>query len=233
MQELSRQGHRQRVKESYLKNSVDSMPDHNLLELILFYAIPQKDVKPLAYELINHFGSLENVFKADIEELVRVKGVKEHTAILISLFREVNQRINQNTAREKLNSFEKIEEYASYALRDYTKEVFMVVTLANDKSIINTRILEGDSVNETSVTKKQIAEILIRDNASAMVIAHNHPGGNTTPSSADINMTQELSRFLRQLGSKLFDHIIVGKNGETQSIKGDLKYALYFDDTAY
>ena len=229
MEELSRKGHRQRVKDSYLKDGFDSMPDHNVLELILFYAIPQKDVKPLAYELINHFGSFNNVMNADVDELVKVDGVKEHTAVLISLFRDVNRRVNQNRANEESHSFESIEKYASQMLKAYKEEVIMTVTFDNNKKIINTRVNNKGTVNKAGITKKEIAEIIIRDDASCLMIAHTHPGGDPTPSGADINMTQDLSSFVRQCGAKLVDHIVVGENGKTVSIKTNPKYALYFD----
>ncbi|MBQ8077359.1 MAG: RadC family protein [Eubacterium sp.] len=229
MEELSRKGHRQRLKDAYLKSGLDSMPDHNVLELILFYAIPQKDVKPLAYELINHFGSLENVINADIKELMLVNGVKEHTAILISLFKGVNLRVNQNCAKEKYRSFESIAKYSSMMLRSYTNEVIMIVTFDNNNSIINTHIRDGGTVNRAQISKKDIAEIALRDNASSLAIAHNHPGGNTNPSVADINMTQELSVFLRQLNVRLIDHVIVGEGGKTESIKSNSKYIKFFD----
>lgn len=229
MAELNRNGHRQRVKEVYLKNSADSFPDHNLLELVLFYAIPQKDVKPIAYELINHFGSFENVFNADINELVKVNGIKEHAAILISLFREVNKRIDSNVADNKLNSFVKMEEYVSRKLRSYKNEVMLVVTLDNANSVINAYIIESGTVNMASISKRKLSEFVIRDNASAVVFGHNHPNGAPTPSAADIDMTAELTRFLRSIGIKLHDHIIVGKGGESESLKSNLKYSLYFD----
>ncbi|MBE6720635.1 MAG: hypothetical protein E7571_08315 [Ruminococcaceae bacterium] len=230
MEELSRKGHRQRVKDSYLKKSFESMPDHNVLELILFYAIPQKDVKPLAYDLINRFGSLENVINADIDELMKVNGIKEHTAILISLFKNVNIRINQTSAKEKYSSFEDIEKYACQMLRSYKNEVIMITSFDNSNRIINTNIFDSvSSVNSSSLSKKAVAKAAIRDNAAKILVAHNHPNAAPVPSMSDISMTQDLSLFLRQLGVRLIDHIIVGEGGATQSLKGDLKYAKYFD----
>ncbi len=229
MEELSRKGHRQRVRNTYLNNGFDSMPDHNVLELILFYAIPQKDVKPLAYDLINHFGSFNNVINADIDELMKVKGVKENTAVLISLFNKVNLRVSQNRANMESYSFESLAEYASQMLKDYKHEVIMIVSFDNNRKIINSHIRDKGSVNRAGITKKEIAEIILRDDASSIAIAHNHPDGDPTPSGADISMTQELGTFLRQFNVSLVDHIIVGENAETLSLKTTPKYALYFD----
>ena len=207
------------------------MPDHNLLELVLFYAIPQKDVKPLSYDLINHFGSFEKVFSADVEELMMVDGVKEHTAILLSLFKQVNLRINQNRAKEtiKYNDFDKICKFASDMLKSYKHEVIMIITVDNNSRIINHHIVPGATPNNASITKKLIAQFVIRDDASSVIIAHNHPEGPPTPSGMDISFTQSVSGFLREIGLSLTDHVIVGEGGTTQSLKGDLKYAKYFD----
>ncbi len=229
MENLSRKGHRQRVKESYLKNSFDAMPDHNILELILFYAIPQKDVKPIAYSLINHFGSLENVLNADVSELIQVDGIQEHSAILLTLFRDVHRRLNQQKADVQYRTFEQLMDFASMKLKDYQTEAILIVTFDNAKSIINTHILTGGEVNSAVLNKKDVAQFVIRDNASSVVVAHNHPSGSAVPSAADIDATISLSQFLRQINIALLDHIVVGGDGTVQSIKGDLRYAKYFD----
>ena len=214
-----------------MKNELDGMADHNVLELVLFYSIPQKDVKPLAYDLINHFGSLENVFNADVQDLMKVDGIKEHSAILISLFRNVNIRINQSSAENmlKFNTFEKLGEYASLMLKGFKNERIMVVTLDNDMKIINRHFASEGKANASFIDKKELAEIVIRDNAPNVLIAHNHPNGKPTPSKADIDMTKEVVLFLKQFKVALVDHIIVGANGETQSLKGDLRFSPYFD----
>ncbi|MBE6816120.1 MAG: DNA repair protein RadC [Ruminococcaceae bacterium] len=230
MENLSRKGHRQRVKESYLKNSFDAMPDHNILELILFYAIPQKDVKPIAYNLINHFGSLENVLNADVSELIQVDGIQEHSAILLTLFRDVHRRLNQQKADVQYRTFEQLMDFASMKLKDYQTETVLIVTFDNAKSIINTHILTGGEVNSAVLNKKDVAQFVIRDNASSVVVAHNHPSGSAVPSAADIDATISLSQFLRQINIALLDHIVVGGDGTVQSIKGDLRYAKYFDN---
>ena len=230
MENLSRKGHRQRVKESYLKNSFDAMPDHNILELILFYAIPQKDVKPIAYNLINHFGSLENVLNADVSELIQVDGIQEHSAILLTLFRNVHRRLNQQKADVQYRTFEQLMDFASMKLKDYQTETVLIVTFDNAKSIINTHILTGGEVNSAVLNKKDVAQFVIRDNASSVVVAHNHPNGSAVPSAADIDATISLSQFLRQINIALLDHIVVGGDGTVQSIKGDLRYAKYFDN---
>ena len=232
MDKLGRQGHRQRVKSLYLKSGLDAMPDHNVLELVLFYAIPQRDVKQIAYELINRFGSLENVFGADISELEKVDGVSTHTAILIKLFNDVGVRLDQNKAKNARNfeSVSEIKEYAALMLGKFDTEKVLVVTLGNDYRIINHHILEGEGADKASISKKEIAEIALRDNAVKVLIAHNHPGGDATPSAADVAATQNLTLFLRQLGVPFLDHIIVGKDNSALSMKLESEYSMYFDD---
>ena len=230
MDNLSRKGHRKRAKEAYLSTSLDAMPDHNVLELILFYAIPQRDVKPIAYNLINRFGSLENVLSADVSELASVDGIGEHSAMLLKLFSDVHRRRNQTRAKEQFFTFEKLAEYAALMLGDYKTEAVLVITLDNQRAIIHPHIFEGSGVNTARLNKKDVAEIAIRDNASAIALAHNHPNGDATPSAADIDTTQSLGLFLRQMNVALLDHIVVGADGKTQSIKGDLRYARFFDN---
>ena len=114
-------------------------------------------------------------------------------------------------------------------LRAYRHEVILVITLDNNSKVINQHLITGESTNKASVSKKQIAQFVLRDNASRVIIAHNHPDDSPKPSGADISFTQEISVFLRELGITLTDHVIVGENGATQSLKGDPEYAKYFD----
>ncbi len=229
MDQLSRNGHRKRVKESYLKNSFLSMPDSNVLELMLFYAIPQKDVKQIAYDLLNRFGTLEAVLTADVQELQRIHGISEHSAILLKLFNDVHMRMNQNRAGEKLNSFACIASYASMMLSGYSTEKVLLICLNSNNEIIVSNIIGDGDPGSVHVSKRMVCEIALSNKACGVVLAHNHPGGSSKPSSADISLTQELGVFLRQMDVNLVDHVIVGGNGETTSLKDDMKYIGYFD----
>lgn len=230
MAELSREGHRERVKEVYRKNGLESMPDHNVLELLLFYAIPRRDVKPIAYNLINRFKTLENVFNADIDTLKTVDGVGENAAILISLFRNINVRIleNRNSAIKVLDTSQKSKTYAENLLRSSENEKLIVICLDNKCGIINHHIAAEGTVNCAIVDQKKIIEYAIRDNAASLILAHNHPQGDPYPSTEDVNFTVKTLSLLRPIQIDLNDHIIVGCNS-TISMRMTAQYCDYFD----
>jgi DNA repair protein RadC len=230
MPELSRQGHRDRVKQSYLDNSIESMPDHNLLELLLFYAIPRRDVKPIAYDLINHFGSLENVFNANVDELQNVNGVGESTAVLITLVKDIYDRIlkNQNKNITNLRNSDAAEKYVENLLKNKNEEKLIVISLNAKLQIIHVNCVATGTVNNALVDPKKIVECAIRDNAPIILLAHNHPYGNANASVDDVEFTSSVTNVLRQLNITLVDHIIVGYN-ETKSMRKMLKFAAMFD----
>ena len=231
MSELSREKHRERVRDSYLKNSFESMSDSNVLELLLFYSIPRKDVKPIAYELINRFGSLEAVFDADIKELVKVEGVGENTAILINLFHNIGIRIDKNKNRKvrKLDTSEKSTQFVSNELSGQNRERVLVITLDNSLNIIAVNDVSQGNSNSASVEPYKILECVFKDNAANIILAHNHPNGNKRPSNSDVDFTLEIINLCRKVKTNVNDHIIVGANGAF-SMASDLEFAMYFDN---
>lgn len=225
MAELSREKHRNRVRESYLKDSFDSLPDHNVLELILFYAIPRKDVKQITYDLMNTFGSLENVINADISELMNIKGIGENSAILISLFKNVNVRIaeNRNKDMKKLTHFEASKQYVSNMLSPLTTEKVVVITLNNGLEIISCHTVSNGTVSCANVEPRKIMECALADKAAMLILGHNHPNVSYLPSKEDIEFTKKINEVLKPFDIKLADHVIVGVNG-TLSMKNDVRY---------
>lgn len=228
MSELSREGHRERAKENFIKNG-KTLQDHHLLELLLFYSIPRRDVKPIAYNLINRFGSFENVFNADIESLCEVEGVGENTAVLISLVAAINKRRseNKNNDVKRLTNSKDAAEYAKNILRENKVEKLLLITLDNDLKIIGNHIVSEGSVNTAKINAHKLVSYIIKDNASCVIIAHNHPEGNANPSIEDINFTVEILSVLRSIGIHLNDHIIVGEN-EVTSMALTPKFKNYF-----
>lgn len=228
MEKISRTQHRQRAKQAYLNYGADSIQDHNLLEMILFYAIPRRDVKPIAYNLINRFGSIENVFSADISELTEVNGVGESTAILLNLIYETNKRCNFNKNKEKLfvSSHKDSKEFVTNILKDEKKEKFIALTLTANNKIINYYVIGEGEVDCLNVDPKVILKYVLSDSAPKVIIAHNHPQGSYEPSKTDLEFTKNLSILLNSLNIKLFDHIIVGENG-TLSLSNDVEYFKY------
>lgn len=230
MAQLGRDGHRKRVKQSYLQTGTDSLHDHNILEMLLFYSIPRKDVKDIAYDLINRFGTFENVFDANIDELMSVNGIGENTAALISLVSDINNRIslNRNNSVKALKDSELAREYVKNIIGGSKNEKVLVVSLDNELGIIGYHIVSDGTVSCANVEPKKIIECVIKDNAASVIIAHNHPRGDSTPSDTDIAFTIEILQLLRKLGIKLNDHIIVGKN-DICSMNSITKYMLYFE----
>ena len=230
MAEISREKHRERVRQAYLKNSFESMSDSNVLELLLFYAIPRKDVKETAYALLNRFGSLEGVFNADIKELVKVEGVGENTAILINLFKNIDSRLikNKNRAVKKLDDSKTAMEFVKNELSNLIREEIIVITLDNSLNVISVNNVSHGVSNFASVEPYKIMECVFKDNASNIIIAHNHPKGNVEPSVEDIDFTLEIIQLCRKVKVLVNDHIIVG-NGKALSMVSDIRYSMFFD----
>lgn len=220
-------GHRDRVRKAYLASSIKNMPEHHILELILFYAIPRKDVKPIAFDMIKKFGSLNNVLNADIDELTQFNGIGENAAVLIKLIGDISKTRGNNDIKRISNSNE-AKEYVHSILHDLTVERLVLITLDDRQSIIKSNVLaEGDECSAT-VDPKKVAECVVRDNAQNVIIAHNHPNAGANPSAEDVNFTIEVLNMLRTMHIHLNDHIIVGQN-ETKSMSSMLQYANFFD----
>lgn len=214
MAELSRDGHRQRVKKAFLDGAGDSMPDHNLLELLLFYSIPRKDVRPIAYNLLNRFGTLQNVFNASAAELRTVDNVGDSTVALIKTVSTLYDRIefNKNRKIQVLNDYKSTECFAKNILSNANVEKFVVISLNNSLGVINYHIVADGTANHAYADPAIIVERVLTDKASNVVLAHNHPNGDCIPSAADISFTLEIQGIIEKLGIRLIDHVIVANN---------------------
>lgn len=232
MSELSRYGHRQRMRDLYLSGGMEYAPDHNLLELFLSLVIPQKDVKPIAYDLMNTFGSLENILNAVPEDLMSVKGVGESTAVAISLIKTINKRVsvNKNKSKPVLINATAAKEYCKNILCEETNEKFVVITLTNNGTVIHPHIIDGGGVNRIHIEIKDILRFIINDNAAGVIISHNHPEGKSEPSAADIYFTIEFRAVMRKTNINFIDHVIVGKDDCT-SFRQNPEYFYIDDDT--
>ena len=161
--EISRDGHRARMRAAYLQGGGDAMPDHQLLELLLSISIPRKDVKPIAYALINRFGSLEQVFAAGAADLQQVPGVGEQTAVQILLVRDLNRRIHQNQNKPVKHLTDATQSCAYFAnlLRDKTAEQVYLVTLDGSAKILQTHAVGSGSVNLAAVDQRTLMEHIL------------------------------------------------------------------------
>ncbi|MBR1763423.1 MAG: RadC family protein [Eubacterium sp.] len=230
MAELDRKHHRERVRKAYLKNSFESMSDSSVLEMLLFYSIPRKDVKEISYALLNRFKSLQGVFDADIKELTQVEGVGENTAILINLFKNIETRLekNKNVGIKKLNTVQKVMDFAKNELSSLSKEKVIVICLDNSCNFISVNTVSEGAVNCAYIDPYSVMECIFRDRAANVVLAHNHPKGIAAPSASDINFTIETVQLCRKVNINVNDHIIVAGD-EAYSMASDIEHADIFD----
>lgn len=207
-------GHRKRLRERFAKEGLASFADHEILELILFFALPRIDTNPVAHRLIAHFGSLYNVLNAHMDDLKKIEGVGENAAVLISLFKTVFACYRQRSfaKRPRLDTIEKAGEYCASYLAGKKYETLLLVCLDTQFRVNHTVELQEGTLNEITVYPRVIVEIALRYNAGAVIMAHNHPGDSPSPSQADVQTTQAVLEALKPLNISLADHIITGND---------------------
>lgn len=205
------QGHRQRVKEEFLARGLEGMSDHRVLELLLFYAIPQGDVNPLAHTLLDHFGSLSGVFHAPYEELLKVKGVGANTATLIQLIpavggRYMADRVTLSGQLRTANDY--FETLSPYFFGARVEMCWLLCMDGKGKQIACRKLGEG-IVDEVAILSRKVMETALACSASLVVLAHNHVSGVALPSHADVQSTKHLRELLAQVGIRLVDHLVI------------------------
>ena len=203
--------HRQRVKKRFLGEGLDHFEELHALELLLFYAIPQGDVNPLAHRLLEHFGSLQRVLLAPPEQLVQVEGVGEHTAVLLGLIKGITQKylINAPEAHHPLTTKEECGEFLLNHFVGRWDEVVMLLCLDARRVPICCRVVSRGSVNTAEVSVRKVVEAALAVNATTVMLAHNHPSGIAVPSMEDIITTRRVAVALDAVGILLEDHIVV------------------------
>ena len=204
-------GHRQRLKERFLKNGLDGFNDHQVLELLLFYAIPQRDTNEIAHELINKFGSLHRVLDASPEELAQVKYIGENAATLFQLITAVARYYQVSSAMQEQN-LPTIADCGRYLLpffyRLTNETVFLLCLDAKCAVLACEKVGEG-SVNSAGVPIRKMVETALKANATSVILAHNHPSGLAIPSGEDVQTTKRLAMALDAVEIVLVDHIVV------------------------
>lgn len=205
-------GHRQRMKSRFREAGASRFDDHNLLELLLYYALPRCDTNVLAHNLINRFGSYSAVLEASIDELMTVDGIGENAAVLIKLVPEMSKRyLQKTTADEKIiDSTSKAGKYFVAEFTYETVEVAYAMFLDSKNKIISCREISRGVVNGTDISIRAIAEQALSCKATSVIIAHNHPDGVPLPSAEDELTTRKIKLALSTVGIRLADHIIVG-----------------------
>ncbi len=215
-------GHRKRMRKEVIEQDFpESMPDHKVLEVLLYYGIPQKDTNELAHTLINTFGSLTGVFEADADSLFQVKGMTERAVALIKLILPFCRRYtaDRNSNIKEFSSIEKLCEYLVERHHGYGKEVFMLTCLNELGNLISCEVLaKGDTLN-VSFEIKDVVQKAIKHEATYVVVSHNHMTGHLTPSQVDVENTKRLAFTLKEMDIKLIDHIIVAGDKYISMVK--------------
>lgn len=208
-------GHRKRLRERFLKEGLDNFQPHQVLELLLFYAIPQRDTNELAHRLIREFGTLSRVFETDPKDLQSTGGISENTAILLSMIPQLSRVYMRDRARSMpvVNNSIQAGEYAKALLMGRLYEAFFVICLdKNNKVQHEVKVCEG-TIDEVPCYPRLVMETVLRHNAHKVIFAHNHPSGRRNPSANDIESTHVLQKLLGAVDVELVDHIIVGTDG--------------------
>ena len=208
-------GHRQRLRERFEKGGSSAFAEHELLELLLTFAIPLKDVKPLAKKLLLSFGSLAEVLDAELAVLKNIEGMGSVSAILIRLIKELNVEYHTEKLKcmEVLSTPNEVYEFIKSKLAGKRDELFMVIYLNTKNKVVDLEISAEGTVNQAAVYPRKIIRKALENNASALILAHNHPSGEPEPSKNDISLTDSLKNICQTMNIRLLDHIIVGKLG--------------------
>ena len=203
-------GHRQRCKRRYLAAGAEGMDDHQLLELLLFFAIPRQDTNETAHRLVRQFGSMQGVLRASADELMTVDGVGENAAVLLRLAGDIALRARCSAMPQTvLNSTERTGVYFMELLAGEKKELLYQVCLDGKGKLLSCRCITKGTVTSSPLQIRQVVENALYSGADSVLLAHNHPSGVALPSQADIVVTQQVRDALAPLGIKLRDHIIV------------------------
>ena len=217
-------GHRERLRERARGGGLTHLPDYELLELFLFRSQRQGDVKPIAKALLARFGSLSAVLAASIEDLMtvraedskgRMKGVGAETALDLAALHEVSRRVAREPAvkRTVISSWTALVAYVRVALQHEPREQFRVLYLDKKNQLILDEILNRGTVDHAPVYPREVVRRALEVSASAIILVHNHPSGDPTPSRADIQMTKQIVEAARSLAVEVHDHLIVGREG--------------------
>lgn len=202
-------GHRQRVIKKFMEHGLDSFAEHEVLELILFFAIPRADTNALAHRLVDEFGSIQNVLDASCEDLIEIKGIGNNAATLISLFRSVSEY--KNKLFKKNVVLHDSSDYGAYCLdyfADHVDESAIILALDSNHRLKKVSVISTGTFSETAFYAEKIMKTALTVRAPLIVIAHNHPGGKLTPSTADKILTRQLYDLMDAVHIKLVDHII-------------------------
>jgi DNA repair protein RadC len=214
MEAKGQAGHRKRLRERFTQSGLGAFLDYEIVELLLTLGTPRSDCKPQAKEAINRFRTLRGVLEAPPEELRRIKGIGLTHIFVIKFMQEVAREFlkEQVLDRPYCRSSREVFDYLYHSMRDLKKEVFKVMFLDSQNSIIKVEDLFEGTLNASAVYPREIIQRAVTNNAAALIFVHNHPAGNPQPSDNDRQITQDLVFAANILQLKVLDHIIIGEN---------------------
>lgn len=214
-------GHRERLRDRFMEAGAEALPDYELLELVLFRAKPRGDTKPLAKTLLARFGSFAEVIAASPERLKEVDGIGDATVIELKVIQAAAQRMLKTKVmnRETLSSWAALLDYCRSSMAYNEKEQFRILFLNKKNQLIADEVQGEGTVDHTPVYPREVIKRALELSASAIILVHNHPSGDPTPSVADIDMTRRIAEAGEKLGVTVHDHVIIGRQGHT-SFKG-------------
>jgi DNA repair protein RadC len=208
-------GHRERLRARFVNGGADAMPDYELLEMTLFAALPRRDTKPLAKALLARFGSFAEVIAAPRARLMEVKGVGESVASHLKIVEAAAHRLAKTKVmgRPALSSWSALLDYCTAVMARSQNEEFRVLFLDRKNNLIADEVQNRGTVDHTPVYPREIIKRALELTASAIILVHNHPSGDPTPSKADITMTREIVTAAKALSIAVHDHLVIGRGG--------------------
>ncbi len=207
-------GHRQRLRQRFFQNGIESFQDYEVLELILTLATPRKDMKPQAKELMRRFGSLSAVLEAPTSILLDIPGMGQSSVFALKLPHSVGRRFlfEQTQGKDYLRSSKTVKDYLTHNLRERSREIFMVIFLDGQNQIIKMEELFSGSLTTSAIYPREVVQKVLDYNAASVILVHNHPSGSLTPSGSDRAVTKKLQAALTAIDVDVLDHLIVGGN---------------------
>jgi DNA repair protein RadC len=214
-------GHRERLRERFMTAGAEALLDYELLELVLFRALPRQDTKPLAKQLIEKFGSFAEVLSSKPERLKELKGVGDAVVTELKLIEAAALRFLRGGVMKRpiLQSWSQLIDYCHASMAYSPKEAFRILFLDKKNALVADEVQQQGTVDHTPVYPREVIKRALELSASGIILVHNHPSGDPTPSRADIDMTNRIVEAADKLGIKVYDHVIIGRNGHA-SFKG-------------
>jgi len=207
-------GHRARVRERVLKAGIEALPDYELLELLLFYAIDRIDTKPLAKRLLERFGTLGDIFAAEAVQL-REFEIDQRTLVMFRAVRESGRRLAERKVKDMpvLTNWQQLIDYCHAALAHEKTEQFRILFLDRKNVLIADEVQQRGTIDHTPVYPREVIKRALELGAAALILVHNHPSGDPKPSRDDIEMTKEIGRAAEALGIAIHNHLVIGRKG--------------------